>query len=72
MPVGDDVTIPESVRVRCPIKAFALRRASLCDGCPHFAGLAEQLGNERLPFHRRYTVRCAHPIERELAATVED
>ena len=78
MPIGEDITIPESVLVRCPLHQFSHRRARLCDNCMHFRGLAEQRpgssawNGPAAVFQRCFSVRCAWPIERELSALVED
>lgn len=72
MPLNDQIEVPQNILVRCPLRQFAQRRARHCDGCKHFAGLTEALGNGNLPFHKRFLVRCGWPIDRELSALAED
>jgi hypothetical protein len=67
--IGDEVQIPSNVLVRCPLAAFDLTRAYRCEGCQHFQGLVEyQPPGGQGAFHKRYGVRCAYPVDRELQA----
>lgn len=65
-PAPREVTIPRQIVVRCPLQRFDLRRAHQCDGCPHFAGLAEAPARPDAGFHERFQVRCAYPTDRTL------
>jgi hypothetical protein len=61
-----DVPVPHDILVRCPVQRFDLRRARDCEGCRHFAGLAEVLARPEAPFHERFQVRCGVPTDRAL------
>ena len=63
----NEIEIPSEVHVRCPLRSFHLICAQRCAGCAHFHGLTEALANESIPFESRFRVRCAFPIDRELA-----
>lgn len=65
---GDDLDIPLSVLVRCPLIGFKLRAVGgHCPECPHFRGLSDRLPVGKHPFHARYAVLCAaEPTRREL------
>lgn len=60
------VEVPDNVRVRCPLVAFRLRDVRMCVGCDKYAGLQEQIGNNKLPFAQRFGVQCTHPQTRQL------
>lgn len=60
------VDVPAGVVVRCPLVGFDLRALQKCDGCAHYHGLTEMLGNDAVPIHKRFAARCAWPIDREL------
>jgi len=64
----EEVEIPESVRVRCPLVEYRLRAvASHCPACPHFQGLADRFPGSKHAFAIRYAVLCAgEPAKREL------
>lgn len=69
MPLGEQVEIPNTTFVRCPLVRWKLRQARRCNGCEHFAGLSEQMSTEgpiALPFETRFGVRCGFPVDREL------
>lgn len=66
MPVGQEVDIPHSVLVRCPMVKFDLRAARKCDGCVHFGGLTEKLAGELVRFHQRFAVNCKFGQDRDL------
>ena len=69
MPLGQDVSIPREIFVRCPLAGWKLRQARRCDGCEHQRGVSEQLrsdGPQQPPFEAAYAMRCAFPMDREL------
>jgi hypothetical protein len=72
MALNDEIAIPHSVLVRCPVRRFAQRRALHCEGCEHFRGLTQLVSGADKAFAQAYAVRCAYPVDRELAPLAED
>lgn len=71
MPIGEDIDIPASAYVRCPLVRFRLRWAGDCPQCHQFRGLTEVLRNAKMDFEQQFHVRCASPIERELFHVID-
>ena len=64
---GEEIEIPEGVRVRCPLVEFRLRKVGECPGCRHFRGLTDRFPGGKHAFAVRYSVLCAaEPAKREL------
>lgn len=67
---SQEVDVPESMRVHCPLAGFKLRQVSKCLACPHMAGgaLVDRFpGAAHLSFGQRYSVPCsARPTLREI------
>lgn len=66
----DQIEIPDSMRVHCPLAGFKLRQVSKCLECPHMEGgaLVDRFpGATHLGFAQRYSVGCnARPTLREI------
>lgn len=67
-----NVDIPTEIHVSCPLRKHHLVPVRRCDGCPHFHGLEQMMGNDTLPFEHVYAVRCAFPISRKLSHVERD
>lgn len=74
--IGEQITLPETVLVACPIadtKYDLVSVRSHCDTCEHCAGLVEVLGNPKALPQRRYQILCkAEPMQRQLYGSVKD
>lgn len=73
-PAGEDqIDVPESMRVHCPLADFKLRQVVKCLECPHLAGgaLVDRFpGAKNLTIAQRYQVPCtARPTLREIKET---
>ncbi len=55
------VTMPPEVLVKCPLVEFDMRPAFKCARCEFMAGITDQYEGSKMPFHRRYVLRCVHP-----------
>ncbi|MDF3822822.1 hypothetical protein P3G55_23190 [Leptospira sp. 96542] len=63
----EQVDIPPTALVACPLAAFNLRPVVRCADCTHFAGLVDRLPDGGHPFKVRYVVQCAaRPVHREI------
>lgn len=65
--MADEIEIPDTVRVRCPLVEFQLRAVAKCVDCKHFRGLSDRFPGGKARFAIRYAVLCAaEPAKREL------
>ena len=71
--IVDDVSIDESVILKCPMRSFQyVRAAKVCIICPGFNGIAEfalkegEKFTDDAPWHARYMIRCAGVVERRV------
>lgn len=61
----EQLEIPDSALVQCPLVGFDMRPVSACATCPKFAGLEDRFPGGPHPFHKRYTVKClGEPVRR--------
>lgn len=68
----ESLTVPANVHVACPLVPGKLRRLEKCQGCEHFAGLADRFeGSTSHPFAVRYLLRCRYPRPLPLTETEE-
>ena len=69
------IAIDKRVVIRCPLKNFMPRRAyKACPKCEYFNGIAQMSDGEKITWHKKYVIRCAHIIERrtQLIEVLED
>lgn len=60
-----DVEIDSAAIIPCPLVRFKGRYAAkCCPGCDNFKGIGLMVDDPSMSWHERYTVRCAHIIER--------
>lgn len=64
----EEVDVPPTALVHCPLVAFKLRAAQQCIGCEHHHGMTDRFpGAANLSFVQRYRVTCsARPTLREM------
>lgn len=70
---AQEIEVPESMRVHCPLAGFKLRQVVKCLECQHLAGgaLVDRFpGAKNLTIAQRYQVPCtARPTLREIKET---
>jgi hypothetical protein len=66
-----EIGIPNNALVRCPMARSDFVRVNKCEACEHCCGLTHAYINPELPFARQYMLRCAYPIDREIAQLEE-
>lgn len=65
--VEDLISIPPTVYVACPKKTGLHTRVDKCPDCPHWAGVGDRFpGAAPMAFSARYTLKCAHPVNRPM------
>ncbi len=63
----EEIEIPPTALVACPLTGFNLRPVVKCVGCKHFAGLTDRFPDGGHAFKVRYLVNCsARPVQREI------
>lgn len=63
--IVDNVDIDTRAAVPCPMIDFRLRRAAVCcPSCEHYQGIGLMCTDETQPWHKRFAIRCVHPVER--------
>lgn len=66
------VAIPPTARVHCPLVDFKLRSINKCTACEHFDGLHDRFPGGSHGFVVRFRVGCkARPVLREMVETEE-
>lgn len=69
--VVEEVTIPVSAFVPCPLRTFKNRAVVHCPQCEHFKMFLE-VSERELEFERKYRVVCAHPIARSMISVTTE
>jgi hypothetical protein len=64
--IVEGVKIDPAAVVPCPEIDFKMRRATKCEKCECFAGIGLMNATEGLPWGHKYTIRCAHVMERRV------
>jgi len=71
MLVKIETEIADDVVIQCPQVDFKLRVAcKCCPGCEHYDGVGVMVADMSFPWHKRYAIRCTHPIERRTQPAV--
>lgn len=67
-----DVEIPSSALIACPLVGFDMRKVEACASCKLFAGLEDRFPGSKHPFHKRYLVKClGEPVRRQVHSLSE-
>ena len=62
--IDRETAIDSKAIIPCPILTFRSKYAKNCVGCDYYEGLGVMCEDESKTWAERFTIRCAHPIER--------
>lgn len=69
---ADTIEIPEGALVACPKVGFDLASVARCADCNVFGGLEDRFPGSKLPFAKRYLLKCFHePVRRQMQNLVK-